>query len=201
MEASGAGRGSRAPEPGGAFSIGRFLASQRRLRGISLDELAARTRIPRRNLERLEAGAFDTQSDGFVRGFVRTVADALGLDADETVMRLAQEPSSADEEWLRRRRRRAIWVVAALAAGVLALGVVAVRLGARWLASPGPDPSAAWVYRRDAVRALAEERAEALREEAAGGEDAAASPVGPAGPAGPAPPGPERAEPAPSGSR
>ena len=66
-------------------SIGRYLARQRRLRGVSLDDLAAQTCIPRRSLERLEDGAFDRQADGFVRGFVRTVAAALGLDAEEAV--------------------------------------------------------------------------------------------------------------------
>ncbi len=34
-------------------SIGRYLASQRRLRDISLDQLAALTKLPRRSLERL----------------------------------------------------------------------------------------------------------------------------------------------------
>jgi transcriptional regulator with XRE-family HTH domain len=68
--------------------VGQYLANQRRLRRISIEELAERTRIPRRNLERLESGAFDSAADGFTRGFVRTVAEALGLDAGETVMRL-----------------------------------------------------------------------------------------------------------------
>ena len=49
-------------------SVGLYLAGQRRLRGISVDDLAAQTRIPRRNIERLEAGAFDAAPDGFSRG-------------------------------------------------------------------------------------------------------------------------------------
>ena len=72
--------------------VGQYLASQRRLRDISLDELAELTKIPRRSLERLEAGSFDGTSDGFVRGFVRCVAASLGLDPDEAVMRLMDEP-------------------------------------------------------------------------------------------------------------
>ena len=69
-------------------SLGHYLASQRRLRGISLEELAARTRIPGRNLERLESGVMDGDSDGLSRGLVRIVAHALGLDPDDAVMRL-----------------------------------------------------------------------------------------------------------------
>ena len=73
-------------------SVGVYLAQQRRLRGISLDDLSALTRIPRRSLERLEAGAFDRTPDGFARGFVRSVAEALGLDPNEAVMRLLPRP-------------------------------------------------------------------------------------------------------------
>jgi len=75
-------------------SIGAYIARQRRLRGISLGELEVLTRIPRRSLERLEAGAFDAEPDGFVRGFVRTVSAAIGLDPDDTVTRMLVEPDS-----------------------------------------------------------------------------------------------------------
>lgn len=176
--AGGAGKppGPRGPRPGAAggaplagepaagqgaeLPIGRYLASQRRLRGITLDDLAARTRIPRRSLERLEAGAFDAQPDGFVRGFVRTVAEALGLDPHEAVMRLVQEPRAADEEARRGHRLWVLLAAGALAAGVLTLGAAALRLAVGWLAESEPDASAVPVYRHDAVRALAEERGE-----------------------------------------
>ena len=48
------------------------------------------TRIPIRSLARLEAGVFDAEPDGFARGFVRTVAIALGLPPDETVARMTR---------------------------------------------------------------------------------------------------------------
>ena len=66
-------------------SIGAYIARQRRLRGISLEELELLTHIPRRSLERLESGAFDAEPDGFVRGFVRTVSVAIGLNSPRTV--------------------------------------------------------------------------------------------------------------------
>jgi hypothetical protein len=135
-------------------SIGRYLASQRRLRGISLDELAARTKIPRRNLERLESGVFDSQADGFVRGFVRTVAEALGLDPREAVMRLVGEPPGGDEDW----RHRHVWTLAGLAAVaglLLVLLGLGLRFATRWVVEPsGGEPEV--VYRRDAVRSLAD---------------------------------------------
>ena len=142
-------------------SIGAYLARQRELRGISLDELATLTRIPRRSLERLESGIFDRAPDGFVRGFVRTVAAALGLDPDETVMRLLAEPAEDGDggraggvAWARPGAR---W--AALAAAVcLVAGLLA------WLAaSPRREPTAAegeaTVLRHDLIRELAREAA------------------------------------------
>ena len=138
--------------------VGPYLAAQRRLRRISLDELAERTKIPRRNLERLEAGAFDVAPDGFSRGFVRSVAEALGLDPDEAVMHLMREPPADDADIESFRRTRAILVRAAVAAVAVIVLLLLLRLGLALLApaasseADGPE----MVYRRDAVRSLAE---------------------------------------------
>jgi transcriptional regulator with XRE-family HTH domain len=139
----------------GAASIGRYLARQRRLRGVSLEDLVELTRIPKRSLERLEDGAFDDQADGFSRGFVRTVAEALGLDAEDAVMRLLGEPDVGDEEFAVRRHSLRRWAVGTL----VLLGGAAAVAGLWTLASGvGRDEGAASeiVYRRDAVRELAE---------------------------------------------
>jgi len=142
---------------GADLSIGRYLARQRRLRGVSLEDLAGVTKIPLRSLERLEDGAFDNQADGFSRGFVRTVADALGLDAEEAVMRLLGEPSSGDEGLALRRTSLWQWALGS----ALLLGALVAIFGL-WslLSGGGPDPadeaSQEIVYRRDVVRELAE---------------------------------------------
>jgi len=166
----GGARRAEAPEGTSAgASVGAYLAAQRRLRGISLDELAARTVIPRRNLERLEAGAFEGAPDGFTRGFVRTVAEALGLDPDEAVMRLMQEPAADAIEGVGVRRARLALVCAGLAAATLLALLLLVRLfGAlSGLTSSSQADRARLVYRTNAVRALAEDvRAEALPEAA-----------------------------------
>lgn len=150
-------------------SIGAYLARQRRLRGMDLDELVAITRIPRRSLERLESGAFDGHSDGFVRGFVRTVAIAIGLDPDETVTRMLSEPALADA---------GAWLTPAQAMGGIALLLGLAALGAvlvdqtsggaeeapEIVAVPAPLPPALpglvgdRILRRDPVRDLARER-------------------------------------------
>ena len=140
-------------EPADA-SIGSFLARQRRLRGISVEELAQLTRIPLRSLERLEAGAFDATPDGFVRGFVRTVAEALGLDPVDAVNRLLREPREDEAYLLARardqRRKLALWIGLGTAALLLMLGLG--RLGV-WLFS-GDGAATPTVYRRDALREL-----------------------------------------------
>ncbi len=136
-------------------AIGPYLARQRKLRGISIEDLCARTKIPRRSLERLESGAFDRAADGFTRGFVRTVATALGLDADDAVARLLTEPPDDEAEagYARGQLRRALALsaAAALAAGALVLMLWGIR--SVWPTQPAP-PEAGVLYRRDAVRAL-----------------------------------------------
>lgn len=167
-------------------SAGRYLARQRRLREISLDELAARTKIPRRSLERLERGAFDGQADGFVRGFVRTVAEALGLDPNDAVMRLLREPPAAQEE---RRSSPALRLGLAIGALVaLALLVFAALEGSRALRERFAAGQPEVIYRSDAVRSLAEERHPGRVQGESGAAPAPAAPEGtpeeqPAGPA------------------
>ena len=161
---SSAGASSQgSPHPGDAAgaSIGRYLARQRRLREISLDELVQLTKIPRRSLERLEAGAFDHAPDGFVRGFVRTVAEALGLDPAEAVMRLMNEPEEDESGFSGARLGRPpqLAVLGLAALGVLMLFLLWTLL-AGWLAATPPVPTPEVVVREDPVRALAIEEAE-----------------------------------------
>lgn len=182
-------------DEGSAQSIGSYLCSQRKLRGISLDELSELTRIPRRSLERLESGAFDGQPDGFARGFVRTVAAAIGLDPNETVTRMLSEPDPA--------AGGARAVPFRLALGLVALALLALVAAAGWqLISPGDrlratataDAAAdAPLVRRDAVRALAVEQGLVAPQR---GPDPAAS-----GPIAPGPTAPGRDAPGPDASR
>ena len=145
------------------FSVGQYLRSQRVMRGIGLEELALRTRIPKRSLERLEAGAFDGEPDGFVRGFVRTVAEGLGLDPDDTLMRMLREPGGSPRRAAFGRLPRGAVVALLGLALVLAAGVALVRVSLREPAVAGsdfePTSDVARVVRRDPVRALAEAQA------------------------------------------
>jgi transcriptional regulator with XRE-family HTH domain len=141
-----------------ASPIGEYLRRQRLLRGVTAEELARLTRIPLRSIERLESGQFDGQSDGFARGFVRTVADALGLDVEDTVSRMLEEPISSaregcDEAGLALRRR-----LSAVAAVFVLLWLMFFAGRALW--ERGGEPAAGGsedqiVVWHDPVRALA----------------------------------------------
>lgn len=137
--------------------IGAYLATQRRLRGISLTDVCSQTHIPLRSLERLEAGAFDTIDDGFVRGFVRTVAIALGLDLDDTLSRMSREPQTPHEA-PRAFAGRGLVRIGVL---VVALSLLLISVGlVGWVVHlvPGQKDVSPLVMRRDPVRALAEAR-------------------------------------------
>jgi hypothetical protein len=137
------------------FALGAWLAKQRQLRGIRLEELAALTRLPVRSLERLEAGVYDGQQDGFVRGFVRTVAVAIGLDPEDAVARLLDEQDAHLATRLPDLRRVAVAAVGL--AGALALALALWEFARAPTAGEGRAPETVLV-RRDAVRALAVER-------------------------------------------
>ncbi len=161
--ASGSGAADLVDAADGALaaeSIGQYLSQQRRLRGISVAQLAELTRIPIRSIERLEAGHFDHDFDGFVRGFVRTVAAALGLDPEDALARMLAEPSGEPES------RRPISLLAArslVGLVVVALLALAVGLVRSVLDGEGAAPAAleepATIWRHDPVRALAEANA------------------------------------------
>lgn len=144
------------------FAIGAYLTRQRELRGLSLGDLEERTRIPRRSLERLEAGAFDGVSDGFARSFVRAVAKALGLDPEDTTMLMLSEPKPGLERKVRYASiaRKAFLGILA----VILIGMLGSAVSRRYTAysSGEEDPP---MVRTDAVRAFAKAQGLLLSED------------------------------------
>jgi cytoskeletal protein RodZ len=75
----------------GMDSIGAFLRRERELRQVSLEELVQTTRVPLRMLQRIEEDRFaELPGDVFARGFLRSYARALNLDADRLLARFAE---------------------------------------------------------------------------------------------------------------
>jgi len=65
-------------------SIGKFLKNQREAQGVSLENIARDTHISERYLEAIEQEDFKKlPGTFFVRGFIKTYADYIGLDSRE----------------------------------------------------------------------------------------------------------------------
>jgi cytoskeletal protein RodZ len=70
--------------------FGEHLKREREMRGVSLEEIAAATRISTRFLEAIEKEQWDQLPGGvFNRGFIRSIARFLGLDEDSLIAEYA----------------------------------------------------------------------------------------------------------------
>lgn len=126
--------------------LGTLLRNAREAQGISLKDIAARTKISVTALEALERNDFTRLPGGiFGRAFARAYALEVGLDADETVAsfmakleqseREAAERGTArpevtddDRQFLERQRR----AIRLLRVALVVIGIAAV-VGAIWL--------------------------------------------------------------------
>ena len=78
--------------------IGQKLQQARMARGLSLDEIARTTRVPRSSLEAIEAGERDLlPAEVFVRGFVRSYALAVELQPEPLLQALADARQASEE--------------------------------------------------------------------------------------------------------
>ncbi|MCA9684372.1 MAG: helix-turn-helix domain-containing protein [Myxococcales bacterium] len=100
-----AGRDVPGLEPDDPSTPGAYIRVHRKRRGVSLDQLAVTTKIPRRQLELLEDDRLEELPGMvFTKGFLRCCARALELDPD-VVLGLLYE---REREHLRARRREGI---------------------------------------------------------------------------------------------
>ena len=81
------------PQPKHGWSRDRFceyLRAQRERASLSIEDIARVTKIPERSLRQLEEGKFEElPADVFVRGFLRSYARVVGVNADDVVRRYA----------------------------------------------------------------------------------------------------------------
>ncbi|HTE51724.1 MAG TPA: helix-turn-helix transcriptional regulator [Kofleriaceae bacterium] len=92
LDQTGSAGGSRG-RGGAGESREEFCSSLRAAReraGLTIEEITRVTRIPEHQLRRLESGEFEgLPGDVFVRGFLRSYARCVRLDADDVVARYA----------------------------------------------------------------------------------------------------------------
>jgi hypothetical protein len=123
------------------FEIGNSLREARERQGLGYPEIELATKIRAKYIRALEEEDFTSlPGDAYIRGFLRTYADYLGLDGEIYVDEYASRfitswrdelPPRPERRRLRRERplpRRTVLVVLAVAAGVAALVFVAFRL-------------------------------------------------------------------------
>ena len=117
-------------------SIGEFFKQVREAKGLTIDEVASKTRIRTDFVKALEDGNFAKLPDQvFARGFVRSYARSLGLDEDDAIHRFAQSAGAyydkqtererlkvkqAEEERKRQSNRKAV----AIAIGIAILTLI-----------------------------------------------------------------------------
>jgi cytoskeletal protein RodZ len=71
--------------------FGRYLSQQRELRGVSREDVAKLTRIPLNLLVALEMGQVERLPGRiFVLNYIRAYARAIGLEAEEAVLRFEE---------------------------------------------------------------------------------------------------------------
>jgi cytoskeletal protein RodZ len=136
--------------------FGEHLKREREMRGVSLEEVSAATRIAPRFLVALENEQWDQLPGGvFNRGFIRAVARFLGLDEDNLVSEYALETKGraepgvvADPPIEAKSRYLEMTLVIGLAVLLIAGVVFAAihfgpQLAARWHKHSAQPPAAA----------------------------------------------------------
>lgn len=112
-------------------SIGEFFRQVRETKGLTVDEVASKTRIRTDFVKALEEGNFAKLPDQvFARGFVRSYARSLGLDEEDAIHRFIQSAGAfydkqdererlkvrqAEEERKRQANRKAVAVAIGIA--------------------------------------------------------------------------------------
>ncbi|WHZ15855.1 MAG: glycosyltransferase family 2 protein [Nitrospira sp.] len=88
-------------------SVGEFFRQVRETKGLTVDEVASKTRIRTDFVKALEEGNFAKLPDQvFARGFVRSYARSLGLDEEDAIHRFIQSAGAFYEKQGERERLR-----------------------------------------------------------------------------------------------
>jgi cytoskeleton protein RodZ len=133
-------------------AVGERLRAAREEKGLSLEDVAAQTRIPRRHLESIEKADWDSlPAPTYTIGFAKSYASAVGLDRTEIGDQLREEmggqrfAASATDVFEPADPRRTMpkgLVIGAIVAVVVLIAVMS-WLNKRSLEQPGPAENSA----------------------------------------------------------
>jgi len=133
-------------------SVGERLRAAREEKKMTLEDIAAQTRIPQRHLESLETSSWDKlPAPTYTIGFARSYATAVGLDRSEISAQLRTEmggsrpPTAAAEVFEPADPARTMpkWLVIGAVAAVVLLVLVMTWLNKRSLDEPADVNAAA----------------------------------------------------------
>lgn len=138
-------------------SIGEFFKQVRETKGLTVEEVALKTRIRADFVRAIEEGNYAKLPDQvFARGFVRSYARSLGLDEEDAIQRFTQSAGSyyekqnererlkqKQEEEDRRKRssRKAVGLAIAVALGLLVVLLTRQHSGPLLKRGPSDFPS------------------------------------------------------------
>ncbi len=122
-------------------SVGEFFKQVRETKGLTIDEVASKTRIHPDFLRALEEGNYSKLPDQvFAKGFVRSYARSLGLDEDDAMRRFIDSAGMFYDKQVqlerlrlqqveddRRKKANRKIVIAAVGVGLLALVLLLTR--------------------------------------------------------------------------
>jgi cytoskeletal protein RodZ len=127
-------------------TVGQRLRAAREEKGLSLEDIAAQTRIPQRHLESIENAEWDKlPAPTYTTGFAKSYAAAVGLDRTEIGDQLREEMggqrfASSEAQVFEPAdpaRTMPIWLVVSAIVAVIILIVVMSWLNKRALEQPG----------------------------------------------------------------
>jgi len=133
-----------------APTVGERLKAAREEKGLSLEDIAAQTRIPQRHLESIETADWDKlPAPTYTAGFAKSYASSVGLDRTEIGEQLREEmggqrftASQAEVfEPADPARTMPKWLVISAVAAVILLVVVMSWLNKRSLETPETQPN------------------------------------------------------------
>lgn len=128
-------------------TVGERLKAAREEKGLSLEDIAAQTRIPQRHLESIENADWSKlPAPTYTIGFAKAYAGSVGLDRNEIGEQLREEmggqrfASSQSEviEAADPARTMPKWLVASAVVAIIVLILVMTLLNHRALEQPGP---------------------------------------------------------------
>ena len=126
-------------------TVGQRLRAAREEKGLSLEDIAAQTRIPRRHLESIETGEWDQlPAPTYTTGFAKSYASAVGLDRTDIGDQLRAEmggqrfATNQTEVFEAADPRRTMpkWLVIGTIIGVIVLVLLMSWLNQRSLEQP-----------------------------------------------------------------